>query len=324
MKEVCIVTTFGREELLYCCLKRIRDFEPNLQIEVFPDRRTILNPLVQEIVTKFGAHGHLCPDSHWYGNSRNALDSLLWAYNAGFDRVFFIEADVMAHYNLFAWYRKTFEEYQEENPFCLLGWVFNRHAPLVDCDLVQPWFYAPSFAMERPTLELVVQHATPLYFQDMPSYVRDNFKDSPLNDPQNINHWEFDGLVQRILDQEKRQTVSPGIAKCSHMGFVRSYGDEGAGRGYEELFDGRTDFMERVERIEQLIADPYERIQFFGRDIVERELGRTIPERIFRYRISLPGGWSTEFQSPLEVRKLPRRLASADIPHDAIIEPVLT
>jgi hypothetical protein len=53
-------------------------------------------------------------------------------------------------------------------------------------------------------------------------------------------------------------------------------------------------------------------------------LGRTIPERIFKYRLSLKGGWSTEFESPLEIRKLPKRIASVEIPQDAKIELVLT
>ena len=323
MREVCLVPTFKREELLFCCLRRIREIDPRMQIEVFPDRGTLADPKIKKILTQFGAHGHLVPDSNYYGNSANAMNALLWAYNAGFDRVFYVESDVMAHHNLFAWYRHAFEEYEEENPFCLLGWVFNRYAPLVDGDLMQAWFYAPSFAIERRNLELVAPHATPLYFEDMAGYVRTRFKDSPLNDPQNLGHYEFDGLLQRVLDQYKMQTVSPGIAKCSHMGFVRSYGDSGAGFGYEELFDGRTDFRDRVERIEQLIADPYERMWYFGRDIVERELGREIPERVFHYKITLPGGWTSELESPLELRKLPRRLNSVNIPQDAKIEIML-
>jgi hypothetical protein len=323
MNEVVIVPCYLRPELLYCCLKRIRECQPKIPIHLFPDRGTWPDHHIQKMQLWFDAEIHRVADHDLYGNTYNTFEAFKWAWHAGYEYIYLIESDVIVHHDFFAWHRKMHEEYDEEGLFASMGWIFNRHAPIVDGEMFQHWYYSIGVCFQRERLASVIQHATPSYYCDMAGYVRTHFKDSPLNDPQNIAHFEQDGLVQRILDREKMQTVSPGIAKCSHMGFVRSYGDEGAGRGYEDLFDGRTDFMERVERIEQLIADPYERISFFGKDIVERELGREIENRVFKYRLSLPGGWSTEFESPLEVRKLPRRLASVDIPHDARIELVI-
>jgi hypothetical protein len=324
MNEVVIIPCYLRPELLYCCLKRIRESQPWIPIHLFPDRGTWPDHHIQKMQLWFDAVIHIVADHDLYGNTYNTLEAFKWAWHAGYEYIYLVESDVVVHHDFFAWHRKMHEEYDEEGLFASMAWIFNRHAPIVDGELFAHWYYSIGTCFHRDRLASVIQHATPSYYCDMAGYVRTRFKDSPLNDPQNIAHFEQDGLLQRILDQEKRQTVSPGIAKCSHMGFVRSYGDEGAGRGYEDLFDGRTDFMERVERIEQLIADPYERISYFSRDIVERELGRTIPERVFKYRLSLPGNWSTEFESPLEIRKLPKRIASVDIPRDAIIEPVLT
>jgi hypothetical protein len=324
MRECVLVPTYKRIELLFCCLKRIREFEPNIPIHLFPDRGTWKDAFIHRLHILFDAKIHIVADHDLYGNTYNLMEAYKWAWHAGYEYIYMIESDVMVHHDFFSWHRKMHEEYREEGLFASMGWIFNRHAPIAEGELFQPWYYSIGVCFHRAQLASVILHATPSYYCDMAGYVRTHFKDSPLNDPQNIAHFEQDGLVQRILDREKMQTVSPGIAKCSHMGFVRSYGDEGAGRGYEYLFDGRTDFMERVERIEQLIADPYERAAFFGKDIVSREIGREIPERIFHYRISLPGGWSTEFESPLEIRKLPKRIASVEIPQDAKIEPVLT
>lgn len=323
MSEVVLVTNYLRPELLYCCLKRIREFQPKIPIHLFPDRGTWKDSLIQKMKLWFGIEIHIVPEHDLYGNSYNTLEAYKWAWHAGYDYIYLIESDVIVHRDFFSWHRRVHEEYDEEGLFASMAWIFNRHAPLVDGDLFQPWFYSIGDCFHRDMLTSVITHASPSYYFDMAGYIRNHFKDSPINDPQNIAHHEQDGLVQRIIDRERRQTVSPGIAKCSHMGFVRSYGDSGAGFGYEELFDGRTDFRDRVERIEQLIADPYERMWYFGRDIVERELGREIPERVFHYKITLPGGWTSELESPLELRKLPRRLNSVNIPQDAKIEIML-
>lgn len=323
MNEVVIVPCYLRPELLYCCLKRIREFQPRIEIHLFPDRGTWKDSVIQKLSILFNTDIHIVADHDLYGNTYNTMEAYKWAWHAGFEYVYLIESDVMVHHDFFSWHRKMQEEYREDGLFASMGWVFNRHAPIVDGEMFQHWYYSVGVCFHRTQLASVIMHATPSYYTDMSGYVRDHFKDSPLNDPQNVAHYEQDGLIQRVLDQEKMQTVSPGIAKCSHMGFVRSYGDSGAGFGYEELFDGRTDFRDRVERIEQLIADPYERMWYFGRDIVERELGREIPERVFHYKITLPGGWTSELESPLEMRKLPRRLNSVNIPQDAKIEIML-
>jgi hypothetical protein len=318
MHEVVIVPCYLRPELLYCCLKRIRESQPWIPIHLFPDRGTWKDRQIIKIGLEFDAIIHVVADHDLYGNSYNTMEAYKWAWHAGYEYVYLIESDVMVHPDFFSWHRKMHEEYRDEGLFASMGWIFNREAPIVDGELFQPWFYSIGVCFHRTQLSSIIMHASPSYYCDMADYVRKHFKDSPLNDPQNIAHFEQDGLVQRILDQEKLQTVAPGIAKCSHMGFARSYG-ESSGRCYEDLFDGLTDFKDRVHRVEQLIADPYERVAYFGKNIVEREIGREIPKRTFRYRVILPGGWSTEFESELEVRKLPRRLASVEIPQDAKI-----
>jgi hypothetical protein len=140
-----------------------------------------------------------------------------------------------------------------------------------------------------------------------------------LNDPFQLAHWEQDGLIQRVLDADKSQTVCPGIAKCSHVGFTRSYGDD-TQEDYEQFLglDGLR-FDERVDRVEEFISDPYWRVQVFGRDIVEREIGMSLPKRQFKYTVKLPGGWESSFVTEVSRAFLPKRINSVPVSADAEI-----
>jgi hypothetical protein len=316
MREVILVPTFHREELLFCCLKRIREYEPKIEIHVFPDRRTG-NPLVRTICDGFDANMHIVPDSDYYGNSANTMEAYRWAYNTGYDRAYYVESDVIVHEDFFSWHREQQETFPQI--FASMAWIFNRHAPISDDLMFQPWIYSVGLCFSRDKLALIAEHATPKYYGDMPGYIEKRFNASPLTDRFAIAHWEQDGLLQRILDEDKSQTVSSGIAKCSHVGFVRSYGN-GTQEDYEKFLglDGLR-FDERVERVEKFINDPYARMERFGRPIVERELGHVIPVRRFTYRITLPGGWQSTFVSELKRESLPRRINSVLMTEEAKI-----
>jgi hypothetical protein len=317
MREVVIIPQYKREELLFCCLKRIREFEPKIDIHVFPDRGTYHEPAVRAICEGFSAVPHLVPDNDWYGNTANVMEAYLWAYNAGYDRIYYIESDVMVHSDFFSWHRTQHEEF----PFIFgsMAWIFNRHAPITNDVMFQPWFYSIGVCFSRDKLAKIVEHATPKYYADMPGYIAQNFTDSNLNNTSATMHFEQDGLIQKVLDVDLSQTVSPGIAKCSHMGFVRSY-DAGDTIGDYISFLGRNlRFDERVERVESFIADEYWRAEIFGREIVEREVGHFLPKREFVYQVKLPNGWETTYRTELKQASLPKRIYSVDIPTEAEI-----
>jgi len=312
MREAVLVPTYLRPELLFCCLKRIRAIEPDIEIHIFPDRGTFHDPIIRETASCFGAHAHFVPDHDWHGNTANTMDAYLWAYNAGYDRTFYVEDDVMVHPDFFAWHRAQHEMFPKI--FASMAWIFNRHAPIADDVLFQPWYYSIGTCFARRKLELIVQHSSSRYYSDMQKYIDNTFKGNMLNSLVCVTHYEQDGLIQRVLDADKSQTVSPGIAKCDHIGWA------GYNRGwdtYQKLFERALDFDERVKRVEAFIADPYCRIEAFGREIVEREVGRELPKRNFMYRADLPGGWSTTFESELTIDKLPHRVHSVVLPPEA-------
>src|SRR5215472_5565938 len=97
MTEVVLVPHFRREELLHCCLRRIRDYQPKMEVHLFPDRGTWRDSMVAKLADRFKAILHMVPDNDWYGNTANIMNAYLWAYNAGYDRIFMVESDVMVH-----------------------------------------------------------------------------------------------------------------------------------------------------------------------------------------------------------------------------------
>jgi hypothetical protein len=311
--EVVIVPTYNRPEMLYCCLRRIRDIEPQIEVHVFPDHAGVLDdPDLSKLCLFFGAWPHLVPKHNYYGNTFNTMEAFREMSNMGFSRFYYVEDDVFVHENFFKWHRKMHEEF--DDIFASMAWVFNRQAPIEETCLFQPWYYSVGTCFTQKKLLTILPHCTPLYYGDMAAYIQKEFPESAINFPHAIAHYEQDGLIQRVLDRDKSQTVTSGIAKCSHLGFG---GYNRGWNGYEAFFRGEKVFRKRVQRIEALVEDPYWRISLFDREIVEREFGHAIPERKINYKMQLPGGWSTEFVSEMTRDNLPRRIRSVPVPAEA-------
>jgi hypothetical protein len=77
MKEICIVTTFNREELLWLCLEGIRANDPDVRICVFSDRASNGKDL-QETLNRFSALSVIREPHNFYGNSWNLLQACKW------------------------------------------------------------------------------------------------------------------------------------------------------------------------------------------------------------------------------------------------------
>jgi hypothetical protein len=317
MNEGILITTYKRPEMLFHCLALIRAFEPEIPVCVFPDRGTLDDEELEEVIEAFpAAHWMFVPVHDYPGNTFNTMEAYRWAYNEGWDRTYLIEDDVMIHPDFFKWHRAQHDDEDSHELFGSMAWIFNRHAPIVEMDMRQPWYYSIGVCFARDKLRLIVEHATPNYYIDMPAYLAQHFKTSPLNDPMNIQHFEQDGLIQRIIDKEKMQTVSPGIAKCTHLGFY------GYNRGWgceKEIYAGCGTFAERLSKLTQFLGDPHWRAAVFGRAIVEREIGRALPKREFEYKITLPDGFETTFNSELRQEQLPKRIHSVTLPEGTVI-----
>jgi hypothetical protein len=317
--EIVLIPTYNRPEHLFYCLSMIRAWEPLIKIAIFPDRGTYFDEDFTKVTDVFddkNTSAFYVPTHKYHGNSYNTMEAFRWAYNAGFEYTYLVEDDVAVHPDFFKWHREVHDECP--NIFGSMAWVFNRFAPITEDWLFQPWYYSVGTCFRKKKLELIVKHATPNYYNDMMGYIEQTFKDSPLNSPHNIHHYEQDGLIQRILDRDRSQTVSCGIAKCTHFGIF------GYNRGWsrrEEFFADCNSFEERVARLNNFVADPYWRVEYFGREVVEREIGKELPKRLFNYQIKV-GPYETEFVSELSKTRLPRRIKS--VPVTPEMEIVLT
>jgi hypothetical protein len=313
--DCVVVPTYNRPEFLENCILAIREANADIPIFLFPDRGTAKDVELHAIVKKHvGVYPKWVPNHGYHGNSYNALEALRWAWNGHFEKIFYVEDDVMVHRDFFDWHYEMHNEWPDL--FASMAWVFNRFSPMTDEPLFQPWYYAIGTCFTFNKLAKIVEHASPLYYEDMAGYIEKNFRKSKLNSPFGIQHYEQDGLIQRILDADKSQTVSSGIAKCTHLGCI------GYNRGWsrsEEFFAGCKTMAQRVERVAEFYRDPWWRADVFGRDIVQREIGRERPQRDLHYTVTLPGGWESEFVSELTTPHLPRRINSVLLPRDARI-----
>jgi hypothetical protein len=149
-------------------------------------------------------------------------------------------------------------------------------------------------------------------------YVAENFPENPINKLYpDVVHFEIDGLLQRIIMKEKLQVAWCATAKVAHLG-VHGY-NRGGFIEYEAFFDDCPTFASRVAKVECLAHDPYWRASVMERSNVEREIGYKLLPRQFKYRVTLPDGWSSEFSSELSRNALPRRINSVTIGPEAEI-----
>jgi len=310
-KEVCCVLTYQRNHFLYCALKRIREQDKKIPIVVFSDRGDD-NPELRHVCGEFWAGVEIIPRHDYYGNSYATMEMLRWAYGQQIGLVIVSEDDFMQGPECLNWYRETHEMFT--GIFCACGWVFNRQAPISDDLMFAAWFYSPSYSVRREKLAQVIKHANPLYYNSMREYILSTFPDSLLHNKgnqENTGFYEQDAVWQYCIEADKGQVAWNGIAKGAHLGC------SGYNRPTGPKFEGTLE--ERIAQVESLIADPYWRADLFTREVVEREIGYVLPKREFHYRVTLPGGWESDFRSELTLDRLPKRLNSVTLPPNAQI-----
>lgn len=313
MKPVCIVPTYRRSHYLWCALESIRTQDRKIKIMCFSDRGED-NPELRSVCREFNAGLRITPRHNYHGNSYSTLEAFRWAVDCGFDLIHLSEDDVIQHADCLAWHRETHGMF--DDIFAACGWVFNHHAPIDDSTYFAPWYYSPSSSFRRDKLAKVTRHANPLYYNGMRDYVMKAFPDSPLlkNCGESNNFYEQDAVVQFCMERDQSTIAWCRTAKVDHIGAFGYNRTDGPG------FTGSLE--DRIRQVKELHADHYWRAELFGRERVEREIGRVLPPRTNVYRITMPGGWQSTIKTELSIKRLGNRLNSAPVEEGTIFEQI--
>lgn len=312
--ELVIIPTYKRNAHLHCCLSRIRKQDAKIPIMVFSDRGEN-NLELRSIVREFQAGLVTMPQHNFHGNSFCVMEALRLVSMRPPDLIHVNEDDTMQHPDCLAWHREQHDLIPDIFASC--GWVFNLQAPIADGIMFAPWFYAPNYAINKAMLGKIVQHANPRYYHDMRGYVLRTFPDSILTNcgrQFDTMFYEQDAIIQFCLMQDGSQVVWNGTAKVDHVGA------HGYNKGDGRQFLGPLD--KAVAELEEFIADPYERMAVFGRPVVEREVGHELPKRRFVYKVTVPGGWETEYISELSRQPVMERIHSVRLPQGTLVEAI--
>jgi len=315
MIECVCVSTYRRDEMLHGCLRRLRGQDGDIPIFVFHDRGET-GAETENICDEFEAQLIVQPKHEYRGNSFSVGEALRFAYNMGCELIHHVEDDCFVKPGFFDWTHDQHELFSDIFASC--AWVGNQVMDIADVAYYVPWLYIPQFSMRREMLKRVLPHLNHIYYKNMARYCRETFPDNVLYKMHNMmNHYEIDGLLQHILLRDGLQVAWNGIAHSKHLG-MHGYNRGGYG-AYREFFGEEKSFAKRVARMEEFASDPQWRMQFFSREIVEREEGHVIEERTYRYRM-IQGEYESEFTSPLLPQQLPRLINSVPRTAETVIE----
>jgi hypothetical protein len=214
MREICIVPTFQRSDMLAVCLEAIHAADPGMDVHCFPDRGSD-ERLVCE---RFGATHHLTISHNYHGNSYNMLEALKWAYSrpTSASVVYVVEDDCIIDPTFFDWARAALA--LRPTLFAACGWRYSPDAlpPADGPDILIPWYLSVCAALPRRSLAHILQHARPEYYSDMQRYLDAAY---PASHRRGSMHYEQDGLVLRVCESVSGSCAWPRRPRGTHIGF---------------------------------------------------------------------------------------------------------
>ncbi len=235
MKDVVLIPTYLRPEYLQICLEHLAQTTATPTSKEFwicvdqrPDddvrwmlplqwQHDVLNAWRESLVIKviFGVK------HSFNGNSFNVMESYKKAYNEpGVRYVYLVEDDVFVTPDFFVWHEAAAEA--EPDSVCSIAYRCSRNSE-ARSDITDPAAYfttARDYASigvrwPKERLEAVLAHAKPQYYANQAGYLLGRFQNNRFGK----NFTEQDGLIMRLMDQEKWFTVWPHVPRCYHMGW---------------------------------------------------------------------------------------------------------
>jgi glycosyltransferase involved in cell wall biosynthesis len=218
MREIVIVPTYQRSDMLFCCLEAIRAAQASdkelFPVFVFPDRGTDET----EVCEKFGVYQKTTLNHNYHGNSCNVMEALKFAYqDCQADLVYIIEDDAIIDPSFFSWCRAALANPMNAECFAACGWQYSPDAIIGDGpDLRIPWYLSVCAAIPRRSLYGIVQHARPEYYSNMQNYLDRAY---PQSHRRGSSHYEQDGLALRVCESMYKRCVWPRRPRATHIGF---------------------------------------------------------------------------------------------------------
>jgi|SRR5579859_958346 len=259
MKEICIVPTWERDELLFLCLEAIRKADPRVTIAVFSDRGYKSDDLVQ-ICLSANANLFITEPHNYYGNSFNLISGARFAIDTEYEIVHLIEDDTIIHPNYLEWARRTLEigdYYRGDQYAAVCARIPSKH--------LASWYESPCASWNANYLRKALSHVVPEYFattrQEMQRVI-----DTKMFPKSRYARGgaEQDGFFLRCVEHYKWKTRFPEKPLATHLGH---YGYNRRGSAPPE-----GDLTQRIAFSRELLKNERKRIELFGQDITVKEM----------------------------------------------------
>lgn len=234
MKDIVLIPTYLRPEYLWLCLEKLSECKnPGTDYEfwICADRRPnddVTWRLVHQWEQETFAYWKKKLPLFWYevaphtfpGNSYNVLRSYERAYRTDARNVFLVEDDVLVTPDFFQWHEAIAE--REPNGACSIAYRCSRNCDALT-GITDPGAYFntardyASIGVRWPRLNLahLLEHITPRYFNRQDAYMQERFPGNRFAG----DFAEQDGLIMRIMWEQKWFTVWPYVPRCYHMGW---------------------------------------------------------------------------------------------------------
>jgi hypothetical protein len=187
----------------------------------------------------------------WTGNSYNTMEAYKEAISTDVRYVYLVEEDVLVTPDFFRWHEAV--QAVEPNTMCSVAYRCSRNRE-ARTDIVDPAAYFTTerdyasigVCWKKDRLSRLASHSSPAYFADSSNYIQRTFPGNRFAG----DFCEQDGLIMRLMWEERAFTSWPYVPRCYHMGWYGYHRPNGK-RPEGQLGD-------KVARLRSLLRRPEE------------------------------------------------------------------
>jgi hypothetical protein len=210
MKEVVVIPTFNRPEVLaHCLMKLDKALNPPDDVRIFldnsPEKRVEEVTWVRDTYLPRALVFHAPPHQSVSSGTWNILNSIRGGYETESDWVYILEEDVL----IFPRFFNVHRELRESGDYLAtcgrrLQKFFERYGDL---------YTNPGSCLRRDLLTTLVPHINESYFAGTAPYIEKTFGRTFFNSSLD------DGLIRMCIWQMGGQVKYPDTPICAHQGF---------------------------------------------------------------------------------------------------------